>query len=127
MNEAIKKEAAGLQRELTEHSHRYHVLDDPVISDYEYDMMLKRLVEIEREFPEVSSPTSPTQRIGAPPLSAFDQADHSIPMLSLDNAFNDQDILDFHNRIIKILNREDISYIAEPKLDGVAVELTYEN
>ncbi|WP_300462831.1 NAD-dependent DNA ligase LigA [Desulfobacula sp.] len=127
MDDAIKKEAARLQRELTEHSHRYHVLDDPVISDYEYDMMLKRLVEIERAFPEVSSPTSPTQRIGAPPLSAFEQADHSIPMLSLDNAFNDQDILEFHNRIVKRLNREDILYIAEPKLDGVAVELAYEN
>ena len=127
MNDAIKKEAARLQRELTDHSYRYHVLNDPIISDNEYDVMLKRLMEIERAFPEVSIPTSPTKRVGAPPLSTFLQADHSIPMLSLDNAFNDQDVLEFHKRIVKMLNREDILYIAEPKLDGVAVELTYEN
>lgn len=127
MNEAIKKEAQQLQKQLTEHSHRYHVLDDPIISDFEYDMMLKRLIEIEEAFPELSVPDSPTKRVGAPPLSAFEQAPHSIPMLSLDNAFNNQDVLEFHNRIVKNLNREDIFYIAEPKLDGVAVELTYEN
>ncbi len=127
MNEAIKKEAQRLQKELTDHSHRYHVLDDPIISDFEYDMMLKRLIEIEETFPELSVPDSPTKRVGAPPLASFEQAPHSIPMLSLDNAFNNQDVLEFHNRIVKNLNREDVLYIAEPKLDGVAVELTYEN
>jgi len=127
MNDQIKKEARRLQKELTEHSYRYHVLYDPVISDSEYDMMLKKLIEIEEEFPWVSTPDSPTKRVGAPPLDAFDQAVHSIPMLSLDNAFLPQDVLDFHNRIVKKLNREDILYTAEPKLDGVAVELKYEN
>ncbi|SDT98924.1 NAD-dependent DNA ligase LigA [Desulfobacula phenolica] len=127
MNEAIKKEARQLQKQLTDHSHRYHVLNNPIISDFEYDMMLKRLIEIEDEFPELSVPDSPTKRIGAPPLASFEQAPHSIPMLSLDNAFNNQDVAEFHNRIVKNLNREDIFYIAEPKLDGVAVELTYEN
>ena len=123
----IKKEARRLQKELTGHSYQYHVLDDPVISDVEYDMMLKRLIEIEEEFPQFSTPDSPTKRVGAPPLTGFHQAVHSIPMLSLDNAFSDHDVLDFHKRIVKNLNREDILYTVEPKLDGVAVELKYEN
>ncbi len=127
MNDAVKKEAKRLQKELTEHSYQYHVLDDPLISDIEYDEMLKKLLEIEENFPEFSTPDSPTKRVGAPPLSFFKQAVHSIPMLSLDNAFNDQDVLDFHNRSVKNLNREDILYTVEPKLDGVAVELKYEN
>ena len=112
---------------MTEHSHRYHVLNDPVISDIEYDQLLKHLIEIEEEFPEFSIPDSPTKRIGAPPLSAFEQATHSVPMLSLDNAFKDEDVIDFHKRCIKNLNQENVLYIAEPKLDGVAVELKYEN
>lgn len=123
----IKKEVKRLQKELTEHSYRYHVLDDPVISDGEYDDMLKRLIEIEDAFPQFSTVDSPTKRVGAPPLTGFAQAVHSIPMLSLDNAFHDQDVLEFHKRNVKNLNREDILYIAEPKLDGVAVELRYEN
>lgn len=127
MNDELKKEALQLQRELTGHSYRYHVLDDPVISDAEYDMMLKRLIEIEDAYPELSTPDSPTKRIGAPPLEFFEKAVHSVPMLSLDNAFNDQDVLEFHNRIIRLTGQENIAYIAEPKLDGVAVELRYEN
>ncbi|MBT6339452.1 MAG: NAD-dependent DNA ligase LigA, partial [Desulfobacula sp.] len=127
MNDEIKKEAIRLQKELTEHSFQYHVLDDPVISDIEYDEMLKRLIEIEENFPEFSFPDSPTKRVGAPPLNIFKQANHSIPMLSLDNAFNNGDVLDFNKRIVKNLNREDILYTIEPKLDGVAVELKYED
>ncbi|MBU2429866.1 MAG: NAD-dependent DNA ligase LigA, partial [Proteobacteria bacterium] len=127
MNDQIIKEARTLQEELNQHSYRYHVLDDPVISDTEYDMMLKRLIEIEDMCPELCTPDSPTRRVGAQPLDAFKQAEHSIPMLSLDNAFDDSDVLDFHNRNIKNLNRDDILYTVEPKLDGVAVELVYEN
>lgn len=126
-DDRIKKEARKLQRELTEHSYRYHVMDDPAISDLEYDQMLQQLVEIEDKFPELSTEDSPTKRVGAPPLSAFEQAEHSIPMLSLDNAFSDADVLKFHERIVKNLNNPDVLYTAEPKLDGVAVELRYEN
>ncbi len=121
------KEAKKLQKELTDHSYRYHVLDDPVISDAKYDTMLKRLIEIETLFPELSTPDSPTKRVGAPPLDSFKQAAHTVPMLSLDNAFNDLDVKKFHQRVLKNLNREDIRYTVEPKLDGVAVELRYEN
>ncbi len=127
MNYKIKNEVLKLQKALTEHSYNYHVIDDPRISDIEYDMMLKRLIEIEEKYPEYSSPDSPTKRIGAPPLDSFEQADHSVPMLSLDNAFNDNDILNFHQRAVKKLNIENLLYTIEPKLDGVAVELKYEN
>ncbi len=125
--DACRIEAKKLRRELTEHSYRYHVLDDPVIDDQTYDMMLRRLIDIETRFPDLVTADSPTRRIGAPPLSAFDTAPHSVPMLSLDNAFNDQEILDFHTRCLKTSGADALTYTAEPKLDGLAVELTYEH
>ncbi|MDX9965347.1 NAD-dependent DNA ligase LigA [Desulfobacter postgatei] len=125
--DACRMEAQKLRRELTEHSYRYHVLDDPVIDDQTYDMMLRQLIDIETRFPELVTEDSPTRRIGAPPLTAFDTAPHSVPMLSLDNAFNDQEILDFHARCLKTSGANTLTYTAEPKLDGLAVELTYEN
>ncbi|WP_289023235.1 NAD-dependent DNA ligase LigA [Desulfobacter postgatei] len=125
--DACRMEAQKLRRELREHDYRYHVLDDPVIDDHTYDMMLRQLIDIEAQYPELVSEDSPTQRIGAPPLTAFDTASHSLPMLSLDNAFNDQEILDFHARCLKTSGANTLIYTAEPKLDGLAVELTYEN
>ncbi len=126
MDKKLVDEAKTLQKELTGHSHRYHVLDDPIISDARYDRMLQRLIEIETQYPQLSNAQSPTKRVGGAVLDSFDQAAHTLPMLSLDNAFNDLDITEFHNRIVKKLNREDILYTIEPKLDGVAVELRYE-
>jgi len=126
MTDKLKQDARRLQKELTDHSYRYHVLDDPIIDDATYDLMLKQLVEIETLRPELSVPDSPTRRIGAPPLKTFTTAEHSIPMLSLDNGFSDEDILGFHQRNIKSLGVGELFYTAEPKLDGVAVELTYE-
>ena len=125
--DACQIEAQKLRRELTEHSYRYHVLDDPVIDDQTYDEMLRQLIDIETRYPELVTEDSPTRRIGAPPLTAFDTAPHSVPMLSLDNAFNDQEILEFHTRCLKASGAHAMTYTAEPKLDGVAVELTYEN
>ncbi|ACN15899.1 LigA1 [Desulforapulum autotrophicum HRM2] len=122
----IKKEARLLREQLHVHNINYHVKDDPVISDGEYDRMMQRLIAIETQFPELSTPDSPTRRIGAKALTAFETAEHAIPMQSLDNAFSDQDVIDFHNRTAKILNTSDIRYTVEPKLDGVAVELRYE-
>jgi DNA ligase (NAD+) len=127
MDPSLKEEAKQLQKELTEHSQRYHVLDDPVISDGEYDRMMARLIEIETRNPTLCAADSPTKRVGAPPLDAFESAAHSIPMLSLDNAFEDADVLAFHSRNVKNLEFEKIFYTAEPKLDGLAVELTYKN
>ncbi len=126
MDQRLKDEAAKLQKDLTFHSRQYHVLDDPLISDYEYDQMLKRLIELETRYPELSVPDSPTQRVGAPPLESFGTAPHTLPMLSLDNAFEDSDVASFHTRILKNLSIDKVLYTVEPKLDGVAVELRYE-
>ncbi|MFH2091199.1 MAG: NAD-dependent DNA ligase LigA [Pseudomonadota bacterium] len=126
MDQTLKQEAIDLQQELTDHSYHYHVLDDPIISDAEYDRKLKRLIQIEEQYPELSTFDSPTKRVGAAPLDAFEQARHVIPMLSLDNAFDNQDVLDFHKRIAKLIDSDQIAYTVEPKLDGVAVELRYE-
>ena len=123
----IKKQVTALQKELSEHSHRYHVLDDPIISDYEYDRMLRQLIELEQAYPEYSAPDSPTKRIGAPPLEAFEKAEHQVPMLSLDNAFNDGEILDFHQRVLRLLEQDSVLFLSEPKFDGVAVAIIYEN
>lgn len=117
-----------MRKELHRHNHLYYVLDNPEVSDAEYDRMMRELTELEDANPELASPDSPTARVGSPPLSEFETAAHSIPMLSLDNGFNDAEILDFDNRIRRnIDSKEDILYTAEPKLDGLAVELVYEN
>lgn len=121
------KQVEDLRRALHRHNYRYYVLNDPEISDSEYDRMLRTLIELETAYPDLASPDSPTCRVGAPPIESFDSVAHSIPMLSLDNAFTDNDITEFDRRVKKNLNTdEEILYTAEPKLDGVAVELVYE-
>ncbi len=125
---SIIERVKELRQALHRHNYRYYVLDDPEISDAEYDRMMQELVGLEEEFPDLMSPDSPTLRVGAPPLDKFETIEHSIPMLSLENGFSDQDIIEFDRRIKRNLNTDsDIIYTAEPKLDGVAVELVYEN
>ena len=126
MEPGIKLRVRQLQQMLNDHNYYYHVLDDPRISDAEYDRLMRELMALETAHPELRTPDSPTQRVGGAPLPAFDQAEHTIPMLSLDNAFSDQEILEFHSRIVKNTGKSDVSYTAEPKLDGVAIELRYE-
>jgi DNA ligase (NAD+) len=117
-----------LRKTLHRHNYRYYVLDDPEISDAEYDRLMQELKQLEEAYPQLASPDSPTARVGAPVLEKFDSLVHSIPMLSLDNGFNDEDILEFDRRVKRNLNtQDDILYTAEPKMDGVAVELIYEN
>ncbi len=124
----IIKRVENLRDNLHRHNYRYYVQDDPEISDGEYDRMMRELIRLETAHPGLSSPDSPTMRVGAPPLEKFETIDHSIPMLSLDNAFSDSDIIDFDRRIKRILIHDDkIIYTAEPKLDGIAVELVYED
>ena len=121
-----RQRAAHLRRTLEYHIHRYHVLDDPEIADAAYDRLLAELRDLEVRFPELASPDSPTSRVGAPPLERFDTAVHSLPMLSLDNAFDAGDVQEFHRRVQRLLETETpVRYAAEPKLDGVAVELVY--
>ena len=131
--QAVRKEVTRLRRELVAHNHRYYVLDDPVVSDAEYDRLLRRLVELEAAYPALQDPLSPTQKVGAPPLSEFAAVQHTIPMLSLSNVVSREEMEEFQERVQRFLNPDNvpvddtIEYIAEPKIDGVAVELVYEN
>ena len=116
-----------LHRLLHEHNHRYYVQDAPVISDGEYDSLFAELLALEAAHPELVTPDSPSQRVGAPPLDKFQQVEHRVMMQSLENAFGDEDLIAFEERIQRFLNQQTVlSYVAEPKLDGLAVELVYE-
>ena len=116
-----------LRQELNEHNHHYYVLDAPVITDQAYDRLLRRLQQLEAEFPELVTVDSPTQRVGSEPASHFETVAHEIPMLSLDNAFDDEELLSFDRRLRDKLERDSaLGYCAEPKLDGLAVSLLYE-
>ena len=124
----IRQEAERLRAELALHNHRYYVLDEPLISDAEYDQLFRRLVDLEAAYPALHDPASPTQKVGAPPLAAFAQVRHSVPMLSLANVVSRAEMQEFHQRVQRGLETtQDIEYVAEPKIDGVAVELVYEN
>ncbi|MBU1139909.1 MAG: NAD-dependent DNA ligase LigA, partial [Proteobacteria bacterium] len=122
-----RKRLEELRHLLAEHSHRYYVLDNPLIADGEYDRLFQELLEIEGKHPEWIVPDSPSQRVGDVPLDKFVQVAHRLPMLSLENAFDDQDLFDFEDRLLRFLLQDEApEYIAEPKLDGLAVELVYE-
>ena len=121
-----KAEVERLRQELTLHNYRYYVLDDPLVSDAEYDRLFRRLVELETQYPELRDLLSPTQRVGAPPLTEFAQVRHSLPMLSLGNVVSREEMQEFHERIQRFLKRDEpIEYVAEAKIDGVAIELVY--
>ncbi|NQU27437.1 MAG: NAD-dependent DNA ligase LigA [Candidatus Marinimicrobia bacterium] len=127
MSDFIQK-ISELRRQLNEHNYRYYVLDDPLISDGEYDLLLRKLENLEHSHPELITVDSPTQRIGATPLKAFNTITHRIPLLSLANAMNEAELRAFDERTRKGLEKlEPVDYIGEPKLDGLAVELVYEN
>ena len=122
----VVTEINDLRNELGEHNHRYHVLDAPVISDAGYDRMLRRLEALERDYPELVTPDSPTQRVGGAPLARFETVNHSVAMLSLNNAFSAEEFSEFDRRCREGSGREILVYSAEPKLDGLAVSLVYE-
>jgi DNA ligase (NAD+) len=127
-----EQRAAELRRELADHNRRYYVLDDPSIDDDEYDALLDELRAIEADHPELRTPDSPTQRVGAPPLDRFEQVEHAEAMLSLANARNEEELRAWETRIRNHLKRLDISaaefsYTSEPKIDGLAISLTYED
>ncbi len=125
--EAIKKRIEKLREEIEYHNYRYHTFDQPEISDAEYDRLMKELEKLEETYPEFRSPNSPTQRVGASPLEAFEIVKHTIPMLSLANGFDESEARDFDKRVRKFLGTsEEIEYAAEPKFDGLAIELVYE-
>ncbi|MEQ8803034.1 MAG: NAD-dependent DNA ligase LigA, partial [Haliea sp.] len=121
-------EVAALRERLETWNYQYHVLDEPSVPDAEYDRCLLRLRELEAEHPELLDPESPTRRVGATPLSQFRQLRHELPMLSLENAFDAEDMRDFNRRLLERLGRDpvdELEFACEPKLDGIAVSLLY--
>ena len=121
------RRAIELRREINFNNHRYYALDDPVISDPEYDRLLQELQELESEYPELLTEDSPTQRVGGAPAEGFTQIQHSAPMLSLANAFNREDLENWLRRIKALVNGAKFDLVCELKIDGLAVHLTYEN
>ncbi len=125
-----KKIIEDLRKQLHYHNYRYYVLDDPVISDSQYDAMLKRLKELEEQFPEFYDENSPTVRVGGKPLSKFKKVEHKIPMMSLDDGFEEGEIIEFDRKVkrfLKLNEDEDIEYCVEPKFDGLSISIIYEN
>jgi DNA ligase (NAD+) len=122
-----EKKANTLRKTINKHNYQYYVLDDPSIPDSEYDRLLRELIELETEFPELIVSNSPTQRVGITPISEFEQVKHTVPMLSLANAFNEDEMQAFNKRISERLETEKVIFSAETKLDGLAVSIVYEN
>ncbi|ELR65148.1 DNA ligase [Photobacterium marinum] len=128
MSQDIQQQLKGLRDQLAYHGHRYYVEDNPEIPDAEYDRMMQQLLALEAENPALITPDSPSQRVGGKPLDGFTQVTHELPMLSLDNAFNDDELRAFEKRMQdRLIPSLSLSYCCEPKLDGLAVSLMYEN
>ncbi len=125
MAKNVEKEIAELRDQIRYHEHRYYVLDDPEISDSAFDKLMQRLKELELQHPELVTPDSPTQRVGGVPASAFPKVRHSAPMLSLDNTYSVDDLRDFDRRVRELAGRDQVEYVAELKLDGLSMALTY--
>jgi len=121
-----RQKHAELRKEIEKHNYRYYVLDDPLLPDAEYDLLLQELIKLEEKYPELVTADSPSQRVGAEPLESFATVEHVIPMLSLANAFDEEEMQAFDRRIRERLGREHIEYAAETKLDGLAISLMYE-
>lgn len=120
--------AEELRNVLTEHNYRYYVLDDPKVPDAEYDRLFRELQDLEAEYPEIVTPDSPTRRVGAQGETTFEEVVHRIPMLSLDNAFSEEELRDFDRRVRdRLKTTDEVEYVCEPKLDGLAVSLHYES
>ncbi len=126
--EQVKSKLKELRLAINEHNYRYYVLDDPTISDAKYDDLFRQLKLLEEKYPSFVTPDSPTQRVGSAPLKSFAEVKHEVPMLSLDNAFSEDDIDAFYQRLMdRMHSNTSISFCCEPKLDGLAVSLRYEN
>ena len=122
-----KKRHAQLAEEIRRHDHAYYVLARPVISDPEYDRLYHELLDLEKDFPGLATPDSPSHRVGGAPLSEFKPVRHAVPMMSLDNTYSQGEVLNFVNRVQKLLPDEKLEWVVEPKVDGLAVSLRYEN
>ena len=125
--EQAKQRVEELRSQIAYHEHRYFVLDQPEISDAEFDQLMKELRELEAQHAELITPDSPTQRVGGAPVETFGIVQHRVPLLSLANAFSEEDLRAWHKRTSAALERTDFAMVCEPKIDGLAVALVYEN
>ena len=125
--ETVVERINDLRKQIDYHNYRYYVLDSPEISDFEYDELMRELLRLEAENPELVTSDSPTQRVGAAPVDSFPPMAHRVPLLSIDNAMDTDELRAFHQRVVKLVGKEDVPYCCEPKFDGLAVELVYEN
>jgi DNA ligase (NAD+) len=123
----VKRQIENLREQIRYHEHRYYVLDDPEISDVKFDELVRRLQKMEQDHPELITPDSPTQRVGGQPAEEFAKVRHSAPMLSLDNTYSVDELRDFDRRVRELSGREQVPYVAELKLDGLSMALTYED
>jgi len=121
-----KSKHARLVEEIRRHDHAYYVLAQPSISDQDYDRLYHQLLDLEKQFPELITPDSPSQRIGGQPLKAFKPVQHLMPMLSLDNTYSQDELREFVNRVQRLLPNETLDWVVEPKVDGLAINLRYE-
>src|SRR5437870_250066 len=121
-----RKRAEELRERINHHSYRYHVLDDPEVSDYDYDRMVRELRELEAEFPELITPDSPTQRVGGAPAELFAPVTHRAAMLSLDNAFSFEELQAWGKRVERVIGAGEVRFVCELKIDGLAVVVSYE-
>ncbi|NLL17625.1 MAG: NAD-dependent DNA ligase LigA, partial [Clostridia bacterium] len=124
--EEARLQIEELRKQLEDHNYHYYVLDKPLISDREYDRLMERLIRLETEYPQFLTPASPSQRVGGEPLKGFATVQHYRPLLSLANAFNQGDFIDFNRRVTSVLGKS-AEYVIEPKIDGLSIALTYEN
>ncbi|HLF67068.1 MAG TPA: NAD-dependent DNA ligase LigA, partial [Gammaproteobacteria bacterium] len=126
-NHAQQEMLTDLRQKIDEYNYQYYVLDHPTVPDAEYDRLFKALQALEQQHPEWITPDSPTQRVGAAPLPYFNEVQHKAPMLSLENAFSEEELRAFNKRVCERLAIGAVSYYCEPKLDGLAINLLYEN
>ena len=123
----LKQKIENLRTDLNNHNYNYYILDKQLISDFEYDEMMSRLNELENKYPQFYDPNSPTQRVGGKVLDNFKTVNHSVPMLSLENTYNENDLLNFNDRVLKKIKKKKNNYVCELKYDGVAISITYIN
>src|SRR5881394_1940144 len=127
MPDSVSNQIEKLRQELRRHEHLYYVLDQPEITDAEYDELMRRLQELEAEHPELATADSPTQRVGGKPREGFVKVEHSSPMLSLDNALNEGELREFDRRVRELLGGDEFRYVVELKLDGLSMAAHYVN
>ncbi|MCX6122904.1 MAG: NAD-dependent DNA ligase LigA [Ignavibacteriales bacterium] len=127
MNSSIQKEIETLSRKILNHDYRYYILAQPIISDEEYDRLMRRLQELERQYPALATPDSPTQRVGGQITKEFSTVTHAVPMLSLSNSYSESEVRDFDRRVQETLENDTYRYVCELKFDGIAISLRYED